>query len=1340
MQKNKQYNRFSDVSGILDPKTCLKKPEYCFIIPYCRGVCKFSNTMRFESLIRVSLLGALFALLPTAPWSGGYGRQRNMEVTPPETLVAAANDVLIETPTGAGGTELVLHVTVPECSVEEYFANGRRFHALHIPGYMNAGRPGEPLLPVKGYYIAVPEGASIDAVVLESDVETRTGVFVPPAPRPAVRREGGYIAREFFLDASLYTSDRFYPAEPVEVGSYGYLRGLRVAQLRILPVRFNPERAEVRIYRRIRVKIELAGGAFPTMRDSEGTPPTARAPFEEIYRNVILNYRPGMTTAGRHHVEAPFEDGGEYLENDPCKVLVDEDGIYEITYQDLLDAGADLRGVDPATVKMFERGVETAVFVSGGGDGRFDPGDAVRFFGRENTSPFSRVNVYWLSWGGHPGLRMADVGCCPGDSFPVPGAFVDTLHVEENRDYRAALPGGIEADHWFWEKLGAPTTGEYPLEIPDAVSGAHDAELTVCMHGFTEETHRTELSFNRYLGAECTWHGIVEYMTSFPVPSRYIAHENNKLSVHCPAENPFDQILFNWVAVVYRRAYAARDDTLRFVDSGPGPNQFEVSGFTGGDIELFRITDPRRVERMIGHTARDAGGAWTLAFEDTLDGGEYIAAAAGGIRKPADIIRDEPSNLRSPAHQADYIVIAHPLFVDAVEELAAYRRGEGLAVFVATTDDVYDEFNYGNLDPGAIRDFVSHAYHCWRPPAPAYLLLVGDASCDYRGYVSSGDDNFVPTHLFVAQSENHVTSCDDWFGCVSGDDLLPDMLVGRITARDESDVAAYVDKVIAYESEADGEPWRKTALLVADDPDEAGDFPAICDGIAEDYFAPAGFDTVKVYYNRYYSACRSMIVDAVDEGCCFCTYVGHGSNDRWSYERMFVTGDIDELNNATRYPVVVTNTCKNGWFDYPMAAARYSLAEEFARLPFRGAVACWSYSGLSFAPHAELITQFLYGGLLFEGNQIFGSAACRAKVLYLAMPYVYWDQALMLILFGDPALETGFEMRPDLLVGDIEFRPRYPGAGNPDTLRAAVFNAGRADAAGAVVRFSHGHPDSAGSTILGEATIDALGAGAQAEALAVWDSVPGIGSHPVYVRVDPAGLITESCEWNNIDFDTLTVRPPCSPGDTIPPTLVLSVDGRTVGTAFGIGDFTSTTPAIEAEIRDMESGVDIGELGVTMNGAAIEDFETEHDGIGSPLVTIRLRPGPLADGVYTVRVRATDCGCAMNATEAAVTFTVESSLILRGVANYPNPCREGTCFRYSLSQPAREVTLRIYAVTGALLKTIQCSPGGRNCNEFGWDGADRNGNPLSSGVYFYRLTASGPRGRDEAHGKFVVVR
>jgi PA domain/FlgD Ig-like domain len=72
--------------------------------------------------------------------------------------------------------------------------------------------------------------------------------------------------------------------------------------------------------------------------------------------------------------------------------------------------------------------------------------------------------------------------------------------------------------------------------------------------------------------------------------------------------------------------------------------------------------------------------------------------------------------------------------------------------------------------------------------------------------------------------------------------------------------------------------------------------------------------------------------------------------------------------------------------------------------------------------------------------------------------------------------------------------------------------------------------------------------------------------------------------------------------------------------------------------------------------------------------------------------------------------------------NSPNPFNPTTTIRFSL--PASErVGLAIYAANGSLVRTLVngvTEPGTHNVT---WDGRDTAGNPVSSGLYFYRLTA-----------------
>lgn len=75
--------------------------------------------------------------------------------------------------------------------------------------------------------------------------------------------------------------------------------------------------------------------------------------------------------------------------------------------------------------------------------------------------------------------------------------------------------------------------------------------------------------------------------------------------------------------------------------------------------------------------------------------------------------------------------------------------------------------------------------------------------------------------------------------------------------------------------------------------------------------------------------------------------------------------------------------------------------------------------------------------------------------------------------------------------------------------------------------------------------------------------------------------------------------------------------------------------------------------------------------------------------------------------------------------NRPNPFNPVTTISYSVKESAR-VTLRIYSVSGQLVRTLVDDvkdPG--ITHEVTWDGANNAGTQVSSGVYFYRLTAPG---------------
>ena len=104
-------------------------------------------------------------------------------------------------------------------------------------------------------------------------------------------------------------------------------------------------------------------------------------------------------------------------------------------------------------------------------------------------------------------------------------------------------------------------------------------------------------------------------------------------------------------------------------------------------------------------------------------------------------------------------------------------------------------------------------------------------------------------------------------------------------------------------------------------------------------------------------------------------------------------------------------------------------------------------------------------------------------------------------------------------------------------------------------------------------------------------------------------------------------------------------------------------------------------------------------------------------------VLATDIGMTPGTAAPAAILPTTTNLL----PNYPNPSNPETWIPYQLAAPAK-VTLHIYATNGQLIQTLALGyqPAGiyqSRSRAAYWDGRNRNGEPVASGVYFYTLTA-----------------
>lgn len=85
--------------------------------------------------------------------------------------------------------------------------------------------------------------------------------------------------------------------------------------------------------------------------------------------------------------------------------------------------------------------------------------------------------------------------------------------------------------------------------------------------------------------------------------------------------------------------------------------------------------------------------------------------------------------------------------------------------------------------------------------------------------------------------------------------------------------------------------------------------------------------------------------------------------------------------------------------------------------------------------------------------------------------------------------------------------------------------------------------------------------------------------------------------------------------------------------------------------------------------------------------------------------------------------------------NYPNPFNPVTTIKYTLKYDTK-VTLKIYNILGQLVKEIVDRFESKGLKKVLWDGTNNKGNQVSTGLYFYKLTA----GSFTDQKKMVIIR
>jgi len=971
---------------------------------------------------------------------------------------------------------LTLELFVPDVRLDEsrVQAGAVRVEAPAL-GDGRTGVPGQPSLPATSVLVAVPVDASVRLHVLSQEVGQRIAAMpweAVPFEQPkwadgiSSQTTDTGAAPDFTQDA--IGTERIYRAsdsrelataaaayQPVVLADEGYLRDQRYVRLLLQPFEVRAD-GSLWVHERIRVALDFDGVAKASSSSLTSQDPY----FEPVFRRSFINYEQGR---GWRQVASAGTPSASPIQVPPerLRIVTDADGIYTLGYDDLVAAGLKLQKIDARSFSLSSRGQEVALWLTGEADGRFDPGDTLSFYGQRSHSRYSDERVYWLAWGQVQGKRMATVDVSPALGGPLVTSYTATLHQEQNNIYLSSDPPNGEADRWYWDRYAVGGRTQIPtltMDVPvTAVVPGQQAELTVAVRGYTsfyatDPDHRLDFSINNQVVGRGEGDGQELLLGTYPFSSDILTASANSFSLFAPGDTgaSSDVGYLDWFEIHYVRELHAEDEHLYFADTLTGRHLYQVDGFSNGGLELFDISDPAQPLRLLN--AAESGGAGVqVQFSAAGDGDNAFLIQHPDRRlSPVRIEADFVTSYRTPFHQADTIIITYPDFIDAIQPLATYRYDQGYNVMMVNVQDVYDEFNDGELSPWAIRDFLDYAYHHWQEPHPAFVLLVGDGTYDFLDYEGTGVVNYIPPLLDIVDPFLRETATDNRLVTVSGADILPDMFIGRFPARTSAQVATMVAKTIQYETAPWPGDWQLRNLFVADNADTAGNFAYLSNEVA-DHLLPGAYDSLKqkIYLGVNYSSstvARQDIRQAFNQGAFLTNYVGHGQVTFWASEFIFRGEDAAALINGGRLPVHLSMTCLDGSFQEP---TRESLAETLVLNPNGGAVAVWASTGLGVAHGHDYLHRGFYSALYEDGNILLGDLIVAGKLaLYTGDTLgVFHDLIDTFNLMGDPALRLGLAST-DLAIELVAAPTGELAPGDPVRLRFRISNLGDMPAPG----------------------------------------------------------------------------------------------------------------------------------------------------------------------------------------------------------------------------------------------------------------------------------------------------
>ncbi len=245
-----------------------------------------------------------------------------------------------------------------------------------------------------------------------------------------------------------------------------------------------------------------------------------------------------------------------------------------------------------------------------------------------------------------------------------------------------------------------------------------------------------------------------------------------------------------------------------------------------------------------------------------------------------------------------YFIVTADAFEPLLQGFIAWKEAEGFAVDVFRTSELPQWPSPANLKSVIQAEYDS-------PNPPVYVLFCGD-------------ENVTP--IFFSYDETHPGDYSDdlYYSLLAGDDILPDIFLGRLPAETGTELQTMINKILDYElhPQMTNLDFYSTAIMAASslEPSQVD----VKEQTWQRLQTYCGYRNAYKFYSWDENTVHSVL-EAMNAGASIINYRGEGWRSGWNpyHEYWFTYDDVYTLQNIDLTPFVTSIGCGVCMFETP---------------------------------------------------------------------------------------------------------------------------------------------------------------------------------------------------------------------------------------------------------------------------------------------------------------------------------------------------------------------------------------------------------------------------------------